>query len=203
MRTPAGRLFAVVLLDPSPPDLGQNSRTLLSAGHYKHKVHVQWWFVKLSTFVPSWYFRINKFSGLLKRPLVWTRKSVPALFVRTSEISGLSEPGLTNHHCTSHSCSFHFICSWFSYSDKSSVNFMYFVSSYSWLTPVMIFSKTIKYHSSFIICTTTWYCHTYHWTRWWLYHWMSASTQGFPVLLWNTYIMVIQQISNSYITIFS
>ena len=27
------------------------------------------------------------------------RKSVPELFVRTSEISGLSEPGLTNHHC--------------------------------------------------------------------------------------------------------
>ena len=27
------------------------------------------------------------------------RKSVPALFVRTCEISGLSESGLTNHHC--------------------------------------------------------------------------------------------------------
>ena len=27
------------------------------------------------------------------------RNSVPALFVRTSKISGLSEPGLKNHHC--------------------------------------------------------------------------------------------------------
>ena len=60
---------------------------------------VQWWFVKPDLFVPGQYFRINDFSGLLNRPLVRTRKSVPALFVRTSEISGLSEPGLTNHHC--------------------------------------------------------------------------------------------------------
>ena len=50
-------------------------------------------------FVPCRYFRINEFSGLLNRPLVQKRKSVPALFVRISEISGLSEPGLTNHHC--------------------------------------------------------------------------------------------------------
>ena len=28
-------------------------------------------------------------------------KSVPTLFVQTGEISGLSQPGLTNHHCTS------------------------------------------------------------------------------------------------------
>ena len=60
---------------------------------------LQWWFVNPDTFVPSWYFRINEFSGLLNRPSVQKRKSVPALFVRISEISGLSEPGLTNHHC--------------------------------------------------------------------------------------------------------
>ena len=59
---------------------------------------IQWWFVYPDTFVPGRYFRINKFSGLLNRPLVWTWKSVPTLFVRTNEISGLSEPGLTNHH---------------------------------------------------------------------------------------------------------
>ena len=61
---------------------------------------VQWWFVNPGTFVPGQYFRINEFSGLLNRPSVQERKSVPALFVRISEISGLSEPGLTNHHCT-------------------------------------------------------------------------------------------------------
>ena len=60
---------------------------------------IQWWFVKPDTFVPGRYFRIKEFSGLLNGSLVWTWKSVPALFVRTSEISGLSEPGLTNHHC--------------------------------------------------------------------------------------------------------
>ena len=67
------------------------------------KLDIQWWFVNPDTFVPSQYFRINKFFGLLKRPSVQKRKSVPALFVRISEISGLSEPGLTNHHCTSYS----------------------------------------------------------------------------------------------------
>ena len=62
--------------------------------------YIQWWFVYPGTFVPGRYFRINKFSGLLNRPLVRTWTSVPTLFVRTSEIFGLSEPGLTNHHCT-------------------------------------------------------------------------------------------------------
>ena len=60
---------------------------------------IQWWFVYPDTFVPCRYFRINEFSGLLNRPLVRTWKSVPTLFVRTNEISGLSEPGLTNHLC--------------------------------------------------------------------------------------------------------
>ena len=41
-------------------------------------------------------------SGLLNRPLVRTWKSVPTLFSGLAEISGLSEPGLTNHHCTLH-----------------------------------------------------------------------------------------------------
>ena len=63
-------------------------------------LQLQWWFVYPDTFVPGRYFRINEFSGLLKRPSVQKRKSVPALFVRISAISGLSEPGLTNHHCT-------------------------------------------------------------------------------------------------------
>ena len=67
-----------------------------------HSLLLQWWFVIPDTFVPSWYFRINKFSGLLNLPSVQKRKSVPALLVRISEISGLSEPGLTNHHCISH-----------------------------------------------------------------------------------------------------
>ena len=61
--------------------------------------YIQWWFVNPDTFVPSQYFQINEFSGLLNRPSVQKRKSVPALFVRISEISGLSDPGLTNHHC--------------------------------------------------------------------------------------------------------
>ena len=60
---------------------------------------VQWWFVNPDTFVPSRYFRINKFSGLLNLPSVQKRKFVPALFVLISEISGLSEPRLTKHHC--------------------------------------------------------------------------------------------------------
>ena len=61
---------------------------------------IQWWFVYLDTFVPCGYFWINKFSRLLNRPLVRTGKLVPTLFVRTSEISGLSEPGLMNHQCS-------------------------------------------------------------------------------------------------------
>ena len=60
---------------------------------------IQWWFVYPDTFVTSRYFRINKFSGLLNSQLVWKWKSVPTPFVRISDISGLSEPGLTNHHC--------------------------------------------------------------------------------------------------------
>ena len=64
---------------------------------------IQWWFVYPDTFVPGRYFSINKFSGLLNRPLVRMWKSAPTLFVRTSEISGLSEPILTNHHCKSFS----------------------------------------------------------------------------------------------------
>ena len=55
--------------------------------------------MNILTFVPGQYFRINKFSGLLNRQLVLTWKSVPTLFVRISKISGLSEPGLTNHQC--------------------------------------------------------------------------------------------------------
>ena len=43
---------------------------------------------------------LTSFPGLLNRPSVQERKSVPELFVRISEISGLLEPGLTNHHCT-------------------------------------------------------------------------------------------------------
>ena len=60
---------------------------------------LQWWFVNPGTFVPRRYFQIDEFSGLLNRPSVQERKSVPTLFFRISEISGLSEPGLTNHHC--------------------------------------------------------------------------------------------------------
>ena len=60
---------------------------------------IQWWFVNPDTLVPGWYFRINKFSGLLNHPSVQKRKSVPSLFVRIIEISGLLEPRLTNHHC--------------------------------------------------------------------------------------------------------
>ena len=70
-------------------------------GHDR-RTDVQWWFVYPDTFVPGRYFWINELSGLLNRPLVRTWKSVPTLFVRTSEISGLSEPGLTNHHCNWH-----------------------------------------------------------------------------------------------------
>ena len=66
------------------------------------KRHIKWWFVNPDTFVPGRYFRINEFSGLLNCPSVQERKSVTALFVRISEISRLSEPGLTNHHCTRH-----------------------------------------------------------------------------------------------------
>ena len=64
------------------------------------KPYILWWFVDPDTFVPGRYFRINKFSGLLNRPSVQERKSVPTLFVRINKISRLSEPGLTNHHCT-------------------------------------------------------------------------------------------------------
>ena len=42
---------------------------------------------------------LTSFPNCLNRPLVRRWKSVPTLFVWTSEISGLSEPGLTNHHC--------------------------------------------------------------------------------------------------------
>ena len=45
-------------------------------------------------FVPGRYFRINKFSWLLNRPLVRTWKSVPTHFVQNGEISGLSDPGI-------------------------------------------------------------------------------------------------------------
>ena len=37
---------------------------------------------------------------LPNRQSVQKRKLVPTLFVQISEISGLPEPGLTNHHCT-------------------------------------------------------------------------------------------------------
>ena len=66
---------------------------------YNRIILIQWWFVYPDTFVPGRYFRINEFSELLSWPLVRTWKSVATLFVRTSEISWLSEPGLTNHHC--------------------------------------------------------------------------------------------------------
>ena len=73
---------------------------VLVSMHITRKANsVQWWFVYPDTFVPGRFFRINKFSGLLNRPLVRTWKLVPTVFVRTSEISGLSEPGLMNHHC--------------------------------------------------------------------------------------------------------
>ena len=64
---------------------------------------VQWWLVYPDTFVLSRYFQINEISRWLNRPLVRTWNSVPTLFVRISKISGLSEPGVTNHHCTNFS----------------------------------------------------------------------------------------------------
>ena len=65
------------------------------------RIHVlQWWFMYPVTFVSGQYFWIYKFYGLLNRPLVRTWELVPTLFVGSSEISGLSEPGLMNHHCT-------------------------------------------------------------------------------------------------------
>ena len=60
---------------------------------------LQWWFVNWYMFVLGGYFWINEFSGLLNRQSVQKQKSVPALFVQISEISCLSEPGLTNHQC--------------------------------------------------------------------------------------------------------
>ena len=46
------------------------------------------------------YFPTNEFSGLLNRPYARTIASVPALFVRTSEISGPSETQINEYHCT-------------------------------------------------------------------------------------------------------
>ena len=63
-------------------------------------VHVLWWFVLRTRLFRVHIFVINEFSALLNRPLVRTWKSVPTLFVWTSEIFWLSEPGLMNHHCT-------------------------------------------------------------------------------------------------------
>ena len=42
------------------------------------------------TFAPGRYFQINKFSGLLNRPSVQERKSVPALFVDTCLLESVS-----------------------------------------------------------------------------------------------------------------
>ena len=56
-----------------------------------------WDLYRYNSFIRIRFFPID-ISGLLNRPLVRTWKSVPTLFVQTSEISGLSEPGLTNHH---------------------------------------------------------------------------------------------------------
>ena len=66
-----------------------------------YEQRIQWWLPYPDTFFQGRYFRINEFSGLLIRPLVRTWKSVSTLRVRISEISGVSEPGLTNHHCIS------------------------------------------------------------------------------------------------------
>ena len=69
--------------------------------HLRHFIFIS--LFQISEYSDDLFIRTRLFlvdhSGLLNRPLVWTRKSVPTLFVRTSEISGLSEPGLTNHHC--------------------------------------------------------------------------------------------------------
>ena len=50
----------------------------------RFSINLQWLFVNRDTFVPCQYFRINEFSGLLNRPSVQKRKSVPTLFVRIS-----------------------------------------------------------------------------------------------------------------------
>ena len=71
-------------------DLLENGATWFTV--WLHWTGILWCFVYPDKFIPSWYFRINE---LLNRPLVQTWKSVPTLFVRTSEISGL----VTNHHC--------------------------------------------------------------------------------------------------------
>ena len=80
----------------NPKAIMQNN--LISCKKFSFYVYIDDSLVRTRLF-PVRYFRINKFSGLLKRPSVQKRKSVPALFVRISEISRLSEPGLTNHHC--------------------------------------------------------------------------------------------------------
>ena len=61
----AGKVFQQIVGIP----IGTNCVPLLA--------DIQWWFVYQDTFVPGRYFRINKFSGLLNRPLVRTWKSVP------------------------------------------------------------------------------------------------------------------------------
>ena len=73
-------------------DLLDNEETWFTV--WLHWTGILWCFVYLDKFVPGRYFQINKFSGLLNRPLVRTWKSVPTLFVRTSKISVL----VMNHH---------------------------------------------------------------------------------------------------------
>ena len=52
---------------------------------------LQWWFVYPDTFVPGRYFRINKFSRLLNRPLVRTWTSVNICFVRNNDLDYRSQ----------------------------------------------------------------------------------------------------------------
>ena len=63
-------------------------------------MHVQWWFIYPDTFVPSRYFWINEFSRLHESPVSLDVEIGSKTFVRTSKISWLSEPRLTNHQCT-------------------------------------------------------------------------------------------------------
>ena len=77
-----------------------SSRSTIHTTEFISCNNIQWWFVYPDTFVPGRYFRIDKFSGLMNRPLIRMWKSVLTLFVRTSETSRLLEPGLMNHHST-------------------------------------------------------------------------------------------------------
>ena len=95
-----GLWLAETFFTSSLQRLNRIQRNLMGTrSQHFYQFRVQWWFVYPDTFVPGQKVPDKRVFRITESPIGPDMEIGSRTFVRTSEISGLSEPGLTNRHC--------------------------------------------------------------------------------------------------------